>query len=498
MPKINVTVKWQGKKFENIELDTDESPELFKTQVYSQTGVPPERQKIMVKGGILKDDTDLNKLNLKDGHSFMMMGTAGELPKPPPKPTQFLEDMTDAEIAEVLDIPPGLENLGNTCYMNATLQCMRAMPELQSSLEKYTGGLGGVDNRGNLVASLRDLFINLNKTTEGFPPLVFWQMLRQCFPQFSQTGQGGIPMQQDAEECWSEIVSVLKAKLPKEDEEKNFIERYMTGELQTETICEEAPEEEKTITKDTFNKLSCHISININYMVNGILESLNEEIEKNSPTLNRSAKYQRKSRVTRLPQYLPVQFVRFFWKPQELVKAKILRKVKFPLEFDATELCTPELQNKFSKAKLKLKEIEDKKVAKEREEKRRKMNDDVNGGKVAAATSSTAAKGVSSSTTMDVDETEKLDWKEYLDPELVKDVGCNPTGQYELVAVLTHVGRSADSGHYIAWVKKGKNEWHKFDDDKVSVLQDSDIERLDGGGDWHTAYIVLYQAKKLE
>lgn len=74
MPKINVTVKWSGKKFENMELgklslsqnekervilicswiDTDESAELFKTQIYSQTGVPPERQKIMVKGGILK------------------------------------------------------------------------------------------------------------------------------------------------------------------------------------------------------------------------------------------------------------------------------------------------------------------------------------------------------------------------------------------------------------------------------------------------------------
>ena len=35
-------------------IDTDESPELFKTQIYSQTGVPPERQKIMTKGGMLK------------------------------------------------------------------------------------------------------------------------------------------------------------------------------------------------------------------------------------------------------------------------------------------------------------------------------------------------------------------------------------------------------------------------------------------------------------
>lgn len=108
------------------------------------------------------------------------------------------------------------------------------MPELQSSLDKYQGNLTGVDQRGSLVASLRDLFVNLNKVSDGFPPLVFWQMLRQTFPQFSQTGQGGVPMQQDAEECWSELVSVLKAKLPKDENDKNFIERYMTGEFKTE------------------------------------------------------------------------------------------------------------------------------------------------------------------------------------------------------------------------------------------------------------------------
>ncbi len=28
------------------------------------------------------------------------------------------------------------------------------------------------------------------------------------------------------------------------------------------------------------------------------------------------------------------------------------------------------------------------------------------------------------------------------------------TGMYELAAVLTHKGRSADSGHYVAWVKQ--------------------------------------------
>jgi ubiquitin carboxyl-terminal hydrolase 14 len=51
---------------------------------------------------------------------------------------------------------------------------------LQTSLEKYQGGLNGVDNRGNLVASLRDLFINLSKASDGFPPLVFWQVKNRC------------------------------------------------------------------------------------------------------------------------------------------------------------------------------------------------------------------------------------------------------------------------------------------------------------------------------
>ncbi|KAF7724077.1 Ubiquitin carboxyl-terminal hydrolase 14 [Apophysomyces ossiformis] len=506
MPKINVSVKWSGKKFDNLELglftecyilfpveltdnariDTDETPELFKTQIYSQTGVPPERQKIMVKGGMLKDTTDLNKLGLKDGHVFMMMGTAGELPKPPSTPVQFIEDMTDAEMAEALEIPAGLENLGNTCYMNSTLQCLRVMPELQESLEKYHGGIGGVDNRGNLTASLRELYKSMSKASEGFPPLVFWQMLRQVFPQFSQTGQGGVPMQQDAEECWSELISVLKAKLPQEEGlGKNFIDKYMTGSMQTEIKCIDAPEEEGSTTNESFSKLTCHISINTNYMMSGIVESLKEEIEKNSPTLNRTAKYERKSRVSRLPQYLPIQFMRFYWKPVERVKAKILRKVKFPLEFDATELCTPELQKQFSKAKLKLKEIEDKKEEKRREEKRRKIDQET-GNTTTTATESS------------VKEEEKVDWSQYIDPELAKDVGCNTTGVYELCAVLTHVGRSADSGHYIAWVKKSNDEWHKFDDDKVSIVKDADIERLDGGGDWHTAYIVLYRAKRLE
>lgn len=34
------------------------------------------------------------------------------------------------------------------------------------------------------------------------------------------------------------------------------------------------------------------------------------------------------------------------------------------------------------------------------------------------------------------------------------------TGIYDLVAVLTHKGRSADSGHYVAWVKQENGQFN--------------------------------------
>lgn len=49
-----MSVKWQKEVFSNVEIDTSQTPYVFKCQLYDLTGVPPERQKIMVKGGLLK------------------------------------------------------------------------------------------------------------------------------------------------------------------------------------------------------------------------------------------------------------------------------------------------------------------------------------------------------------------------------------------------------------------------------------------------------------
>ena len=89
--------------------------------------------------------------------------------------------------------------------------------------------------------------------------------------------------------------------------------------------CDEAADEASTSTTESFYKIPCHISQSVNHLQDSLKESLNEKIEKNSPSLNRQAMYTKSSLVDRLPKYLTMNFVRFFWKPVERIKAKILR-----------------------------------------------------------------------------------------------------------------------------------------------------------------------------
>lgn len=72
----------------------------------------------------------------------------------------------------------------------------------------------------------------------------------------------------------------------------------------------------------------------------------------------------------------------------------------------------------------------------------------------------------------------------------------NRSGLYELYAVISHKGRSADSGHYVAWVKEG-SKWLCYDDDTVYPVEEDEIKKLygnsRGGADWHIAYILFYR-----
>lgn len=64
--------------------------------------------------------------------------------------------------------------------------------------------------------------------------------------------------------------------------------------------------------------------------------------------------------------------------------------------------------------------------------------------------------------------------------------------------MLTHKGRTSNSGHYVAWVKHKGDTWIMCDDDKVHPVTSEDVLKLSGGGDWHTAYVLLYGPRILE
>ena len=88
------------------------------------------------------------------------MGSKEEdVPTEPVHKVVFMEDMNEDELATAvntdllklnvslsnlyifqMDCPAGLTNLGNTCYMNATIQCLKTVPELCSALQEFKGG----------------------------------------------------------------------------------------------------------------------------------------------------------------------------------------------------------------------------------------------------------------------------------------------------------------------------------------------------------------------
>lgn len=465
---VSVNIKWSKETLPPVQIDTNETPAVFKTQLWTLTGVPPDRQTVIgFKGGKLKDDADWSKVGLRQGMKIVLLGTPDESRLPPPKDLPTVRDDLDMDSVDASNEPPptgppGLVNLGNTCYMNATVQCLQAVSPLTSALYKYRGSTTAFNPAEKLSASLRDTFSRLkSRNTANVNPMAFLTCLRQVNPQFAERNEHGF-MQQDAEECLVELLSRLSTALVLPDEQGNFVDSLFSYNMHSVDRCEET--DEVVERNESVRALKCHISSKVNYLANGVLEGLEETIDKTSEKLERSAQWKRTSRMGSLPPYLIVQFVRFYWKAAESVKAKIMRRVEFPVDLDVYDFCTEPLQKQLSVKRDAALAASSNEASADKSEGPSGSNPD----------EPAEAKG------SDVD---------------ISGLAPSDTGNYELQAVLTHKGRATDSGHYVAWVRDSGTRWFLFDDDKVSVHTEEDVKKLCGGGDWHMAYMCLYRAK---
>jgi len=507
---VKVNVKWGKQKFE-VEVDTSAPVELLKAQLFALSGVPPERQKIMgVKGGTLKDDADLAALGLKVGQNLMLMGSAEKVPEPPPVATVFAEDLPAIEVASMeTENPGGLTNLGNTCYLNSTLQCLKAIPEFNTSLQRFEGS-GAEDTMVIAMREIIDDLIRSNAARE-VRPLKFVSTFRTAFPLFAERTEDGRGfVQQDAEECWSTLLTALSqrmmltlgddnksnlpsgsslATLPRMSALKRTLGDQLFGiELESKYACLEGDGAEPPYTERTSERrIACHISEKTAHLYTALEVNLDEVIEKTSAVLGREAQFSKKSKIARLPPVLAVQFVRFAYRKDTAKRAKILRSVSFPMMLDVRNLCTDELQAAINAHCSTLEAERDAAV----------------GGAVkpaadtgAAADSGAAAGGSSSAgaETMDVSEPQSEEERAKLAAaSLGAESGDCRTGRYELFAVITHQGRTAEGGHYVGWVKKDAKKWLVFDDETVAEIDAERIKELYGGGDWHMAYMCLYR-----
>lgn len=323
---------------------------------------------------------------MKQGQVLMLMGSAEAVPEAPAEKTVFVEDMPPADVAALSASknPGGLTNLGNTCYLNSTLQVMIQIPELSLALQKYAGAGGESDKA--LLFAMRELVAELGRSNaaQEVRPFKFVSIFRQNFPMFAQQAEGGRGfMQQDAEECWSTIVTALAqrlkvspgpepsdlqsatpAVLPRMQALRDNLGDALFGvEMRVKYKCLESEAEPPYEAREAVRKISCHITDKTAHLYTAVESSLTETIEKSSQTLGREAAYQKTAELARLPPYLAVNFVRFAWRKDTAKRAKILRPISFPDVLDVRNLCTNELKANIASHNNRLEEAKEKAAA---------------------------------------------------------------------------------------------------------------------------------------
>ncbi|XP_018341876.1 PREDICTED: ubiquitin-like domain-containing CTD phosphatase 1 [Trachymyrmex septentrionalis] len=79
--ELRIVVKWSGKEYDILDIQEEDTVLTLKERIHRETGVRPERQKLLnlkFKGKAAQDEDIIGKLNLKPGFKLMLMGSREE------------------------------------------------------------------------------------------------------------------------------------------------------------------------------------------------------------------------------------------------------------------------------------------------------------------------------------------------------------------------------------------------------------------------------------
>ncbi|EFO64468.1 Ubiquitin carboxyl-terminal hydrolase 14 [Giardia lamblia P15] len=342
----------------------------------------------------------------------------------------------------------GVENVGNTCFFGAALQCLFRCTVLRTAL-LYMLPARALEHCDLFVRALSSAFQTLDKRQTTVNPKELLTLFGALHTSLIKPQLNGYAMQ-DAQETLSQILNDLSLALPVSSLGVMNNAGYLAKdylELRSAMLSSlEDGSSENSVVDCLFNmKVEYHtdeigqkpvstdskyfLSINLTEKCYSLLDQLDKEMGEEEIIIN-GEQHKRISRFNFLPPYLFVVINRFLWEEQAQRRLKINRRFTFPFTIDLYRYCSAGLQTSLDS------------LASERED----------------ASASTIG-----------------------------------SANYFLVSVIAHHGLSAESGHYITFSRIKDNLWVKLNDASVTEVTTEDIEALAGGSPTFVAYVLLYE-----
>lgn len=244
----------------------------------------------------------------------------------------------------------GLQNIGNTCFMNSAIQCLSSV----GILTKYfKNGLYNEDlnlsnplgTRGEVVKAYAQLIDHLwSGNSQSFEPKDLKRQVARYAPRFSDF------CQQDSHEFMTFLLDALHEDLKRSDH-SSIITRLFRGEMETQVQCTNARCRTIQTTKNFFMFLPLPIcrerdrSISIISCLRGFASE--ETLGKNGQWLCHICEQKtdaiKKTKIIRLPTVLIIQLKRFdFSRTNEKVEVPVECPIK---NFDLSSFVDNEKYN---------------------------------------------------------------------------------------------------------------------------------------------------------